>query len=73
MALAGGYLFASAPGGALTRLLGAFLLLIVVWRHVRPSRPGPFPAPAFAAIGAGGSFLSALLGSAGPLFLVRGR
>ncbi len=67
MALAGGYLFAEAPSGALTRLLGGFLLLIVLWRHMRPSRPRSFPAPAFAAIGAGGSLLSALLGSVGPL------
>lgn len=67
MALAGGYLFARAPSGALTRLLGAFLLLIVVWRHVRPSRSRSFPAPAFVAVGAGGSLLSALLGSVGPL------
>src|ERR1041384_6370380 len=36
-ALLGGYLFASAPLSALTRLLGAFLLLMVVWRHVRPA------------------------------------
>src|ERR1039457_6151026 len=33
MALLGGYLFATAPVSALTRLLGAFLLLVVVWRH----------------------------------------
>ncbi len=67
MALAGGYLFARAPVGLLTRLLGAFLLLVVVWRHVRPTRSGAFPVQMFAAIGAGGSFLSALLGSVGPL------
>lgn len=66
MALLGGYLFAKAPLSALTRLLGAFLLLIVVWRHLRP-RPDPFPTAAFAGIGAGASFLSALLGSVGPL------
>lgn len=67
MALLGGYLFASAPLSALTRLLGAFLLLIVVWRHIRPSRPKPFPLPVFAGIGAGASFLSALVGSVGPI------
>jgi len=67
MALLGGYWFAKAPLAALTRLLGAFLLLVVVWRHVRPKRPRPFPAPAFAGIGAGASFLSALLGSVGPV------
>jgi uncharacterized membrane protein YfcA len=67
MALIGGYLFAAAPLSALTRLLGAFLLLVVVWRHLRPKQARSFPAPAFAGIGAGASFLSALLGSVGPL------
>ena len=67
MALLGGYLFATAPLTKLTRLLGAFLLLIVLWRHVRPRLVHSFPTPAFAAIGAGASFLSALLGSVGPI------
>jgi|SRR5665213_1338270 len=67
MALLGGYLFASAPLSVLTRLLGAFLLLIVVWRHLRPQRARPFPVAAFTGIGAGASFLSALLGSVGPV------
>jgi uncharacterized membrane protein YfcA len=52
MALVGGYLFATAPLSALTRLLGAFLLLVVVWRHLRPERTTTFPVPAFAGIGA---------------------
>ena len=67
MALLGGYLFAEAPLAALTRLLGVFLLLIVAWRHIRPKQPKPFPVPLFAGIGAGASFLSALLGSVGPI------
>lgn len=67
MALVGGYLFAHAPIQALTRLLGAFLLVVVLWRHVRPPRSRSFPVPIFAAIGTGGSLLSALLGSVGPL------
>jgi uncharacterized protein len=67
MALLGGYLFARAPLAALTRLLGAFLLFIVVWRHIRPKPPKPFSVAAFAGIGAGASFLSALLGSVGPI------
>ncbi len=66
MALLGGFLFATAPLKALTRLLGVFLLLIVVWRHVRPTSKKP-PLESFAALGAGSSFLSALLGSVGPL------
>jgi uncharacterized membrane protein YfcA len=67
MALLGGYLFAKAPLSALTRLLGVFLLFIVLWRHVRPRQPKPYPVAAFAGIGAGASFLSALLGSVGPI------
>ena len=67
LALVGGYLFAVAPLPALTRLLGAFLLVIVLWRHVRPTQTHSFPAPAFVGIGAGSSLLSALLGSVGPL------
>ena len=66
-ALLGSYLFAAAPLAALTRLLGAFLLLIVLWRHLRPHRSTGFPTYTFAGIGAGFSFLSALLGSVGPL------
>ena len=65
-ALLGGFLFAKAPLAVLTRLLGAFLLLIVVWRHLRP-KPKSFPVASFAGIGAGASFLSALLGSVGPI------
>lgn len=66
-ALAGGYLFATAPLPALARLLGAFLLIVVLWRHVRKKEPRSFPTPMFAGIGAGASFLSALLGSVGPI------
>ncbi len=67
MALIGGLLFAKAPLAALTRLLGVFLILIVVWRHVRPNAKWRPSLPAFAGIGAGAGFLSALLGSVGPL------
>jgi uncharacterized membrane protein YfcA len=67
LALLGGALFARAPLSGLTRLLGAFLLLVVVWRHVRPTTTVRPSLRAFAFIGAGASFLSALLGSVGPL------
>jgi uncharacterized membrane protein YfcA len=66
-ALAGGYLFAQTPLTALTRLLGLFLIGIVVWRRAR-RRPMPRPPlRSFALIGAVASFLSALVGSVGPL------
>ena len=66
-ALVGGALFAKAPLPFLTRLLGIFLILIVVWRHIRPAIRTKPPLRSFAFIGAGASFLSALLGSVGPI------
>lgn len=66
-ALAGGLLFATAPLPALTRLVGGFLLLTVVWRHVRPGPPRKPATRGFVLIGAIFSFLSALVGSVGPL------
>jgi hypothetical protein len=67
MALVGGFLFAHAPLEALTRVLGAFLILIVVVRHLPKLRAFRTPLKGFAIIGAASSFLSALLGSVGPL------
>lgn len=67
LAFLGGLLFARAPLTALTRLLGLFLLLLVLWRHVRPGPPRRIPLRSFALLGAASSFLSALLGSVGPL------
>jgi len=67
MALVGGVLFAHAPLKALTRVLGAFLILIVVIRHMPKMNAFETPLRGFAIIGAASSFLSALLGSVGPL------
>lgn len=67
LALLGGMLFAQAPLGGLTRLLGLFLLLVVVWRRIRPGTVVRPSLRGFALIGAAASFLSALLGSVGPL------
>lgn len=67
MALVGGFLFAHAPLAALTRALGAFLILIVALRHLPKMRTLRTPLKGFAVIGAVSSFLSALLGSVGPL------
>jgi uncharacterized protein len=66
-ALLGGFLFAAAPLAPLQRLVGLFLLLIVVWRHVRRGRVWTPSVRAFAPIGAAFSFFSALVGSVGPL------
>ena len=67
MALLGGVLFAHAPLRALTRVLGAFLILIVVIRHLPKRKVFRTSLKGFALIGAASSFLSALLGSVGPL------
>lgn len=67
LALIGGVLFARAPIPLLSRLLGLFLILVVVWRHARPKTSAKPPVWSFSLIGAGASFLSALLGSVGPI------
>jgi uncharacterized membrane protein YfcA len=51
----------------LTRVLGALRIPIVVRRRLHPGPPRRPSLRSFAAIGAGASFLSALLGSMGPL------
>lgn len=74
-AVGAGLLFASAPLGFLERLLGVLLLVVVVWRRVRP-RPPRVSGHAFVAVGAASGLGSALVGSVGPLtapfFLARG-
>jgi uncharacterized membrane protein YfcA len=65
-ASAGALLLALAPLSPLKRLLGAFLIGVVVWRRLRPA-PGRPAEPAFAAVGAVSGLGSALLGSVGPL------
>jgi uncharacterized protein len=65
-AIAGGLLLARAPLGALQRLLGVFLIGVVVWRRRNPHPRKPADR-SFAAVGAASGLASALLGSAGPL------
>lgn len=67
MAALGGAMFAIAPRDLLTRGLGAFLLGVVAFRRLRRGSTRAFATPWFAAIGSIASFLSALLGSVGPL------
>ncbi len=62
----GGYLFASAPLPALTRLLGGFLLLMVVWRLTKRTVPR-ISTRSFTLLGGVSSLISALVGSVGPL------
>jgi uncharacterized membrane protein YfcA len=66
-ALIGGFLFAAAPLDALTRVIGAFLLASVAWRHLRPRPSGVLGARTFTVIGAVFAFASALVGSVGPI------
>ena len=68
-ALIGGLLFASAPLSFLTRLLGVFLIATVIHRHVGKKGKRRLPLRSFAILGAIFSFLSALLGSVGPIMI----
>jgi uncharacterized protein len=66
LAVAGGLLLAHAPLGPLQRLLGVFLIGVVVWRRRNPHPRKPADRT-FATVGAASGLASALLGSAGPL------
>jgi len=65
-AVIGGLALAHAPLTPLKRLLGIFLITVVIWRRLQrqPRKP---THPAFAAVGAASGLGSALLGSVGPL------
>lgn len=69
MGLLGGWLFAQAPLAYLHRLLGVFLILMVVYRVLtrRKVRSRPMDVRWFLPIGAVSTFISALVGSVGPL------
>jgi uncharacterized membrane protein YfcA len=66
LALAGGLLLAHAPLEPLTRLLGVFLIGVVVWRRLNPHPRKPADRT-FVAVGAASGLGSSLLGSVGPL------
>jgi len=68
-ALIGGFLFASAPIAFLIRLLGMFLIITAVSRHIGKGKALRIPLRGFAVLGAVFSFLSALLGSVGPIMI----
>jgi uncharacterized membrane protein YfcA len=57
-AVAGGLLLAHAPLAPLQRLLGAFLIGVVIWRRFQ-RRPRTPAAPTFAAVGAASGLGSA--------------
>ncbi len=64
--IAGSWLFTRLPDYGLLRLLGGFLILSVVARHIHPAMRGSFRPVWFAPIGAVFSTISGILGSAGP-------
>ncbi len=66
-AVLGGILFATAPAEALVRILGVFLLLTVAYRHTPWGKNARIGLRGFLPLGAGSSFLSALVGSVGPI------
>ena len=68
-ALIGGFLFAAVPVSFLIRLLGLFLIVTVVYRHAGKPSALRLPLRGFALLGAVLSFLSALLGSIGPIMI----
>ncbi len=67
LAVAGSLIFTSAPAPALKRVLGAFLLLTVAYRHTSLGRQARLGLHGFAGLGAVSGFLSALVGTVGPL------
>jgi uncharacterized protein len=66
LAVVGALVLAHAPLGSLKRVLGVFLIAVVVWRRMKPLVRKPRDT-AFAAVGAASGLGSALLGSVGPL------
>jgi len=65
-AVIGSAAFANLPAALLQRGLAVFLLLVIVYRHSPLAREIPMTVRAFAPVGAGQGFLSALFGGAGP-------
>ncbi len=66
-AVAGGVIFATAPVPALTRLLGAFLLMTVVYRRIPWAKQVRVRLRGFLPIGFSFGFLSAIVGGVGPM------
>lgn len=67
LAMIGATVFATAPAPVLRRVLGVFLLITVAYRHTRVGQDARVGLRGFVGVGAVFGFLSALLGSVGPL------
>lgn len=66
-AVIGGIIFASAPAAALTRVLGIFLLLIIVYRHTTWGKNQRMRLTGFLPLGAASGLMSATMGVVGPI------
>ena len=66
-AIVGGIIFATAPAAALTRVLGVFLLLIIVYRHTAWGKRQRMTLKGFLPLGVGSGFMSATMGVVGPV------
>jgi len=65
-AVVGGIIFATTPATALVRLLGVFLIVMVVYRHTRWGKSAKLTLRGFIPLGAASGILSAVLGTVGP-------
>jgi hypothetical protein len=65
-AIIGGIIFATAPASALVRLLGVFLIAMVVYRHTHWGKSTRLTLRGFVPLGAASGILSAVLGTVGP-------
>lgn len=63
----GGVIFATAPAGALVRVLGVVLLLTVAYRHSRWGKRLRLTLRGFLPLGATSGMLSAVVGTVGPI------
>jgi uncharacterized membrane protein YfcA len=67
MAIIGGIIFAKTPAAALIRVLGVFLILMVIYRHTHWGQKHKIKLGGFVPLGAASGLLSAVLGTVGPL------
>jgi uncharacterized membrane protein YfcA len=66
-AIIGGIIFAKTPAAALLRVLGVFLILMVVYRHTYWGKNVKLTLRGFIPLGAASGILSAIMGTVGPL------
>ena len=66
-AVIGGIVFAAAPAAFLSRLIGVFMILSVIYRHTAAGKRLTVKRETFLPLGAAFGFIDALVGSAGPI------